>query len=110
MMARRKRRVTSAEFFKVLKKIRATWGTWEIIDGLMRHGHIRCSINDLTYDPLTRVYKEKFGDWISINNGWDMAANDLGLDLRFARRLVNAADNTGNYRLRQKLLRATGLA
>ena len=67
--------------------------------------------NQYSYCPLTYVYKKVNGRFISSYN-WEKAAQELGIDSEYAKRIVDAADeDNGNPepKLRRKLLNALGL-
>jgi len=70
-------------------------------------GYIRCAKGDC---PIVAVAnsKRRFTTESFQNHSWEDAANFLGLDLRLAERVVEAADNP-HAPLRQQLLAALGL-
>ncbi len=94
-------RMTIDEFFAALEKTPRDW---------LNSGAVRRCGKFCPQCPLTAVagFGEREGFWTYGDTGmWHYAAQVLGLRMRDARKIVNAADGRGS--LRERLLIACGL-
>ena len=84
--------MTKQEFWKELSKIKG----WKQTGYWSRFGFIRTRFPDEydAYCPVTAVAKTYLGKSYNVSQ-WKWAANELGLDAKFAFRVASAAD--GNW-------------
>src|SRR5689334_98183 len=91
--------MTIDTFIRALKKTPRKWQ--------LAQNELRLWDNVDEYCPLTAVASQR-GHEFHVGN-FDKAAQVLGLGRKDAYAILRAADNTGQIRLRKRLLRACGL-
>ena len=102
--------MTIEEFFAALEKTPRDWGIDWRLDGFRPVKGVRRDAAFSVQCPLTAVagFDEREGFWTYGDPAcWPDAARYLGLRMKDARKIVNAADGRGSLRLR--LLAACGL-
>ena len=103
MVATAKRRMTLKLFLKELEKTKG----WVLKRDRYRDRG-REWIISMSDCPIIKVCTKLCNRRYNCGE-WNLAANELGLSPEIARRIVVAADDHKQNKLRRKLLRATGL-
>ena len=92
--------MTFTEFLVKLEKTPRTWALHSI--GMDQRMLLRANMGPLAqHCPLQVVFGKQ--------HGYDTAAETAGMRPRVVRAIINAADNNGAPKARQRLLKACGL-